>query len=161
MTVSFGQLVFDGAHFALTFASCRIRDGLVDIVARGPNCSLHFSRLPLGEILTADNLVGRAWEPSFDDLNALDTSNEADFIVFDDTELLPHAALLCCSGFEPTSNRITFDAKFAGRFRDDTADRQAHGSIVCIFDSPPCPKCNAPLRSATAKQCFSCGYIWR
>lgn len=111
---SFGQLLLDGTDYALTYALCRIGNGLVDIWADGSNCCFSFSRLPFGEAPTEQNLVGRAWEPSFDDFNAFDTLQEEDFIVFDDAEFHPYAACLRCVGPHLQYNVFyvaTYDAK--------------------------------------------------
>ena len=156
-----GSLTLEGNVFPFSDASCRIRDGLVFIKAHGSDCGLQLPCMPFGESASRDNLPGREWRPSTADLNASDTLNEGGFVVLRDEEFGPYSALVCCVGYRADSNPLEFDLSFSGLFNGDAEFRDIHGHIECVFDSPPCPECGHPLRSAAAQQCFECGALWR
>ena len=154
-------MTLEGRDYSITNASSRIHGNGVDITARGLQCSLQLPNVPLGELPNHENLVGRQWQPSPADLNAWATDNDGGFIVIRDEEFVPHIASVCCVGYHEESNTLTFDMSFSGMFANESELRSVEVRVECIFNSPPCPHCNHPLRSAAAKQCFTCGKSWR
>lgn len=156
-----GSLSLEGSDFPVSAASCRIRDGKVFITAQGAECSLRLPCIPLGASPSHTNLPGREWAPSHADLNASDVLNEGGFVVLRDEEFTPHAARVRCVSYDADLSTLEFDLSFSGLFDGDTNFRDIHGHLTCVFDSPPCPECNRPLRSAAAQQCFHCGAVWR
>ena len=156
-----GSLTLEGTDFPVSDASCRIHCALVFITARGTDCSLQLPCMPFGDSPSHENLPGREWRPSTADLNASDTLNEGGFVVLRDEEFVPHSALVRCVAYRAESNTLEFDLSFSGLFDGDTDFRDIRGRLECVFDSPPCPECGHPLRSAAAQQCFECGAVWR
>lgn len=151
----------EDANFAITSAACRLHDGLLALTAHGPDIELHLPCMPFGEASKPSELAQRNWNPSSDDLNASDTLNEGGYIVLRGVEYIPHILRVRCAAVDLAEKRATFELAMSGCFTDDESLHDLTGFADFVFETPPCPKCGEPLRSAKAQQCFACGAVWR
>jgi hypothetical protein len=156
-----GLFTMEGSSFAVTSASCRLHGELLTVTADGPDFRFHLPCIPFGTASSPSELVGREWKPTSADLNASDTLNEGGYVVLRDIEYVPHTLSVRCIRVDSAGGRATFEFAMSGCFTDDDSFHELTGFANFIVDSPPCPECGEPLRSAKAQQCFACGAVWR